>query len=261
MTYPNNPHQPGYGPHNEPATSYSGPPQPTEPNTYAGPTGSFTPPPQNSSASRVILIIALCVALVFGVGATITAISLFSGEEEPSTDTAGDGEDPSESSSPPLEEEEPAAEGPTSPVAVTYTTPSGFSVNINTTLVTPLYDEYTVDILTMDGVDTYESVFVTSYLLPFDTTDYSDDQKVTTIDSLDTVLGKLNSDEPGMASVAGRDAVVDYIEQAGTTQDVISYDSYFFFDGWYLVQVGCQPDEKTSEVETACQSILETVSW
>lgn len=258
MTYPNNPHQSGYGPQNEPTTSYSGPPQQTEPHTYAAPTGPFAPPPQNSSASRVILIIALCVAVVFGVGATITAISLFSDEEEPNTDTAVDGEDPSESSP---EEDEPAVEAPTSPVVVTYDTPTGFSVNSGTALVTPLYDEYTVDILTMDGVDTYESVFVTSYLLPFDTTDYSDDQKVTTIDSLDTVLGKLNSDEPGMTSVAGRDAVVDYIEQAGTSQDVISYDAYFFFDGWYLVQVGCQPDEKTDEVETACQSILETVSW
>jgi|GEM_PF-5313197 len=246
MTYPSNHHQSGYanGPHREPATPYPGHHQHAESNTYGGgPTGSFNPPPQNSSASRVILIIALCVAVIFGVGATITAINLFSAEEKPDTDTTATGEPPS------------------SPATVSYTTPDGFTLNSATVLVTPLFDEYTVDIMTMDGVDTYESVFVASYLLPYDTSDYSDDQLVTAIDSLSTVIGKLNSNEPGMTTVAGRDAVQDHIEQEGTSQSTISYDAYFFFDGWYLVQVGCQPNVETGQVEAACQDVMETIAW
>ncbi|HIW61094.1 MAG TPA: hypothetical protein H9881_01435 [Candidatus Stackebrandtia excrementipullorum] len=229
MSHPGAPHQhPGYG--QEPSTGL-----------YPQSVGA---PPSPTSNSKTILVIAACVGLLAALGSAALLIfnfgdNLEAAEQEPLSATQ-------------LSELEP--------VTVTYDEPPGFSRSTNSFLVTPLFPDHTVDFINMDDVYTYESVFVVSYVLDVDTVNYTDEELVDKVSSFGTTIGKLNGDTPEWKSAGGKDAVFDYIEQEGN-QGTITYDAYFFFDGPYMIQVGCQPEAETSAVETACQTVLDSLTW
>lgn len=233
------------------------PHEPATPGPYPA-QGGFPPPtpPGRSSSSKTVLIIAACVALVAALGSAALLVFAFNDDE----DTAQGGDQASQDTDEPTDNENTDTSDLT-PLPVNYSTPQGFSQVSTAELITPLFPTYDVEFLAMDDADTYESVFVVSYVLDSDTTDYTDDQLVDEVASYAGTLGKLNSDQPAPVDVGDKTWIFDYIQQEGLSGNVINYEAYFFFSGPYLIEVGCQPDKETAAVIEACGSVLGTISW
>ncbi|MGH8794752.1 MAG: hypothetical protein ACRDXX_19160 [Stackebrandtia sp.] len=223
-------------------------------------TEPFTNPPQQpQSNSKLILIIAACVAVVFGLASVGVVVWMASDSDSNNADDPK--EDPGKSeSADPAEEEEPTEEEAT-PLLVTYDVPSGFEESTDSYLLHPLYDDREEHHMYMPDAETYESVWVISYAMPNDTSSLSEDDLIAEVNLYGETVEKENTDEPKADTVAGKSAIVDYIEASGGSTDKIRYDAYFFFDGQHLVEVGCQYDKEKDTVKDACTEVLDSLYW
>lgn len=242
------------------------PHDPATPAPYPVGQDPFPPTPPQSN-SKTILIIAVCVAIMAALGSG--AVIIFGFGDDGSGNTAQSGPD-SDDTAPDTggddtggEDEDTGSDEDLtdlSPLTVTHDYPENFSITNGSMLLTPLFDDYTVEFQLMDGVSTYESIFVASYVTDTDTTGFTQQQLLDEVSSYASRIGKLNSDLPESRTINGKTAIYNYLEQAGNSSTV-TYDAYFFFDGPYLIQVGCQPEEEAEAVKSACDTVLNSLSW
>lgn len=148
------------------------------------------------------------------------------------------------------------------PVAVEFDVPKGFSKADDVELMNPLAEKYKAQFYTMDDVNTLELIFVVSYVLDEDT----DEMDRSELEGL--VAGyvkKVGNEADGdiYDSVANGNAGFHrYIRTPDPSgDDIIRYDSDYFFKGNKMVQVGCQKKHEDAKIQTACEAVLGSLKF
>lgn len=224
--------------------------------TYSAPPGGFTPAPaQPPSKRKTVLILALCVAVAFGAANVVLVIKLLSNDSDKNGDDRGSNKGSHESS------KSSQNDGPpTDAVDVEYDIPSGFDTDSASEIQTELEPKYNDYYMRMSGVDTYEELFVVSYLLDYDSSDKSSSELTSAVSEYGDQAGKTSDDEPQSTEELGFDAVTDHIVADGSDTKV-EYDATYIFDGYYMIEVGCQYDAETETVTNACPELIDSLKW
>ena len=152
---------------------------------------------------------------------------------------------------------------PATPIEAKFDVPEGFLEDTSQEVVSPLSDNYSARFFTMQGVETVEAVFVVSYVLDSDTTGMSTDNLIKVVNGFDQIVGNKDTGKAYVSLANGRVGVHKYVLQAleAGSGNNIRYNAEYFFEGTHLVQVGCQFDAESAAVTTACQTVLQNLSF
>lgn len=207
---------------------------------------------QSSSKRKPILITAICVAVVFAIANAILATWLVSGSGGDST--KGD--------------DNKAKPKPSEVVSLDYEVPGGFSA-ADGVLFSPLYsngeDQWE---MMMHETEKVESVWVAPYIMDEDTSSWDEADYIEQVQKYAEQVEDESTDTGVNAEpVVGPDGETNtaYVDSLRVTSprdnSKITYDAYHFFDGYHLIQVGCQYKKDKDAVLTACSELMQSLSW
>lgn len=231
--------------------------------TYPVSSQPSAPGPASSNRKR-ILVVAAIVAVVFAIANTVLLIKILGDNDKDDNGGTTAGEE----TTPGTDDEDPSTDGSEvpgdlQPLDLTITPPDGFSPDVNSYIVEPLYEKHLDYFYLQDGESARQSLFAVSYVMDVDTTDWTEDQKLGKAGELAAAVGDTDtSDSPEVVSETNNfDWIHDYIE-APSNSGTIKYDTFYWFDGPYLIQAACQPEESTDTFHDACVDfIASSIDW
>lgn len=159
---------------------------------------------------------------------------------------------------PPRASGHPVASGPPIPISVTFRTPAGFHSSDAYAIVVPLTEHRSTQWRVPSGPDGLDVIFVNSYVLPDDTDGWSDARRRAEVTRYAELVEARSPRRPSTATVAGRRAYQQHIDQPDGS-GTLHYDTTYVFTGTFLVQVGCQYDRRRALIERACAALLPTL--
>lgn len=214
-------------------------------------------PQQRSTNRKAIIIIAACVAVVFAAANVWLIIKMASEPDSDPTDTTQSSDD---DSGDPADGEDGSDTAPTSPAEVTYDVPKDFEETSASALAYPLFDNRVEHHMILSDSKSYESIFVVSYVLPDDTSDYTEDQLIEQAVGFGETAQRENSQETAIVDSGPPVVISDYIE-ATIDSGEVKYDTLYYFDGYYMIQVGCQFDKEAEIVGNGCGDVVDSLNW
>lgn len=148
------------------------------------------------------------------------------------------------------------------PLKVKFDMPKGFSKADNVELLNPLADKYEVQFITLDGVETLETIFVVSYVLDVDAESMERDELEGLVAGYVKKVGNEADGEIYDSVANGHSGFHRYIRTPDESgEDIIRYDSDYFFKDNHLVQVGCQKKHEDAKIQAGCESVLGSLEF
>lgn len=148
------------------------------------------------------------------------------------------------------------------PLKVKFDMPKGFSENDKAEVMNPLADKYEAQFITLDGVETLEMIFVVSYVLDVDAKSMERDELEGLVAGYVKKVGNEADGEIYDSVANGHPGFHRYIRTPDESgEDIVRYDSDYFFKDNHLVQVGCQKKHEDAKIQSGCETVLESLEF
>lgn len=182
------------------------------------------------------------------VGVAVTALTLAVGLTA-CTGNSG-GEDPG------------GKKGSDKPLAVKFDTPKGFSENSEVEVLNPLAKKYEIKAVTLDDVESLEMIMVVSYVLKTDAKSMERSELEGLVAGYVKKVGNEAEGEIYDSVANGHAGFHRYIRTPDESgEDIIRYDSDYFFKDNNLVQVICQKKHEDAKVQDGCEAVLGSLEF
>lgn len=148
------------------------------------------------------------------------------------------------------------------PLKVKFDIPEGFSEADDVELMNPLADKYEVQFITLDGVSTLETIFVVSYVLDVDADSMDRNELEGLVAGYVKKVGNEADGEIYYSVANGHPGFHRYIRTPDESgEDIIRYDSDYFFEGNHMIQVGCQKKAEDAKIQDGCETVLGSLEF